>query len=329
MDEARRRLLRLLGGLAAALSFGSVSGQTGRAPKVVGWLSPITAENQKAMLDLFIARLKELGHAEGRDFRIEARWAAGSTERLAPLAKELVALRPAVIVTSGTAAVGALKKQTAVVPIVFATGGDPVQSGFAASLARPGGNITGVTLRAGINAKLFGLVREALPGSRRVVLLTHESDPIAARIVDNFTRAAPALRYELSIVGVKQAEDFERAFAQAAKHKAQAVVAPQFSLFFPHIGRIAALAVAGRVPLFSTIDGSARAGGLMSYSGDLRENFRSAAGLVDKILRGTKPGDLAVEQPDRFNLVVNLRTARAIGIKIPQPVLARADEVIE
>jgi putative ABC transport system substrate-binding protein len=211
---------------------------------------------------------------------------------------------------------------------VFVTAGAPVEQGFVKSLARPGGNITGASNR-GMGGKLLELIRECLPDARRIALLSHETDPVSKLNTNAYLKSAAASGHEVSVIWVKNATDFERAFAQAVARKAEAVILPPLSLFFVHPKALAELAHGVRMPLFSEMRTSTVAGGLVSYHLDFAENYRRAASLVDRILRGAKPGDLPVEQPDRFVLTVNLRTAKALGIRIPQSVLLRADEVIQ
>jgi len=324
----KRRTLLVVSGSWAALAAARAFGQAAPgAPKLIGWLSPAAPENQ--FHDIFVAKLKELGHVEGRGIRIERRGANGDPAQLRPLARELLALKPAVIVTYGTAAVAAVKAETATVPVVFAAHGDPVGAGLAASVARPGGNVTGVMLRAETNLKLLEQVREAVPGAKRVALLTHEGDPASTRQEAGYARSAKALRYELSVVRVAGPEDLERAIAQALKDKAQALLLPPLTMFFVHQKKIAVLSLAAQLPLFSAVARAAASGALLSYANDLTENFRGTARLVDKILRGANPGELAIEQPDRYELAINLRTAKALGLRIPQAMLLRANEVIE
>ncbi len=312
---------------AAALALPAPASAHGARHRI-GFLGDTTAERTKGLLAVFKARLAELGHAEGRDFALEERYSEGKPERLAALAREFVMMKPAVIVTGGSAAIATLQKATSTVPIVFVTAGAPVEQGFVKSLARPGGNITGASVR-GLAGKLFELIRECLPASRRVAVLEHEADPVAKRNADFHLGRAASTGHEAVVVWVKDAADFERAFAQAVALKAEAVIVPPLSLFFVHPKPLAGLAREARLPVFSEMRASTVSGGLVSYHADLAENYRRAASLVDRILRGAKPGELPVEQPDRFVLTVNLQTARALGIRIPQSVLLRADEVIE
>ena len=319
--------------LIAASAWGALAATRARAqakkPRLIGWLSPFTKENQKDVLRDFSSDLARLGQVEGRDYVIEGRWTGGSVEPLPALARELVALGPALIVTAGTAAIAALKAASDKVPVVFLGVGDPVAAGFVASLARPGGNITGVMLRPELGGKLFDLMRETLPAVRRVALLEHEGDPATSRISVLFRRTASALQYDLLAVRVTRIENIDRAFVEAVNGKCGAMIVPQQSLFLNHAQRIGELSVKSRIPVFSTWRAFTEAGGLLSYSAPLREMTARGAALVDKILRGVSPAELAVEQPDRYTLVINGRTARSLGIKLPQSVLISADEVIE
>ena len=294
----------------------------------IAFLGDTTAERTRGLLKIFKARLVELGHVEGRDFAIEERYSEGKPERLGPLAREVVATKPSVIVTAGSAAIAALQKATTSIPIVFWSGGALVEQGFVKSLARPGGNITGASVR-GMGDATLQLIRDCLPAARRIALLAYQPDPVARRNANDYLKSPAGSRYEMSVVWAKDAADFERAFAEIVALKADAVILPPLSAFFDHAAALAGLAQQARVPLFTSIRTAAAAGGLVSYSPDYLENFRRAAGLVDRILRGAKPGELPVEQPDRFVLTVNLRTAKTLGITIPQSVMLRADEVIQ
>ena len=282
--------------LLSARAFGQTSG----APKLIGWLSPFTPETQ--YYDMLISGLKELGHVAGRGISIERRWANGDPALLRPLARELLALRPAVILTVGTVAVAALKAETATVPVVFAGHGDPVGSGVAASLARPGGNVTGVMLRAETNLKVLEQVREAVPGAKRVALLTHDGDPAAKAPGGGLCpeREGASLRAEHR--AHRRAEDIERAVAQALRDKAQALLLPPQSMFYAHQKKIAELALTAQLPLFSTIWQAAASGALLAYAQDLKENFRRAAVLVDKILRGANRASWRSSSPTATSL---------------------------
>jgi len=302
--------------------------QPAATPRRIGWLTPTSLEQDKSIIDAFRAKLKELGRIEGRDYEIAIREYGGRPDRLPALVQEILSLRPAVIVTAGSAPIAAFQKATRSIPIVFGTAADVVEQGFVASLAHPGGNITGVTLRTEIFGKVIQLVRETLPFARRIVVLEHEEDPVAKRMTRNFLDTTSGLDFETSVVRVKQLDDFERAFAEIARIKPDALITSQLTLFVANGEKLADLAVKARVPLFSP-GRFAEQGGLLSYSSESTENYRRAAELVDKIFNGAKPGDLPVEQPDRYSLIVNLRTARTLGIAVPQSILARADQVIE
>lgn len=323
----RRDLLLASGAWASLAATGA--GAQARSPRVIGWFSVFTRESQKDVMHAFGVHLARLGHLEGRDFVFEGRWSDGRVDTLPALARELVAMKPAVLVTAGTAAIEALKGETSTIPIVFMSAGDPVLSGFVASLARPGGNITGAMLRTEIQTKLFELVREILPAARRIALLEHDRDPIARRLHDSFVAAALALRYELHAIPIADIGGIEGAFGAAENAKAEAMIVPQLSLFLIHAQAVGALALKSRIPLFSTWRGFTAGGGLLSYYSDFREALSRTAAITDKILRGANPAGIPVEQPDRYTLVVNMKTAAALGIKLPQPVLIRADEVIE
>jgi len=322
----RRDTLRALAALGAFPALARAQG--GRPKHRIAFLGDATAELHKSLLATFKATLAELGHAEGRDFVLDGRYSEGKPERFEMLAQELLATKPSVIVASGSAAVVTLQKATRSIPIVFVVAGAPVEQGLVKSLARPGGNITGASLR-GIVGKTLELVREFLPDARRVAILVHEADPAARRMADEHVRSAVASGHEISIVWVKDAAGFEQAFADVVARRAEALILPQLSLSISHAETLAGLARKARIPTFAPTPRALAAGALASYTADLPENYRRAARLVDKILRGANPGDLPVEQPDRFVLRINLGTAKAFGIKIPQSVLIRANEVIE
>ena len=323
----RRELIAASGALsvlAAARSFA----QAPKAPRRIGWLMPGSPDSFKPLVDAFTAKLKELGYVEGRDFVIEFRFSEGRFEVLTPLARELIALKPDVIVTATPQAIEAFKHETKSIPIVFGAAGNVVERGLVASLARPGGNITGVTLRTEIFPKIVQLIRETLPSARRVAVLEQEGDASGPRSSEDYRQPALAMGFQLSIVRVKREEDFERAFAEMSRGKAEALIVPQTGLFSLHVKAIGEGALKARLPIYSP-GRFVRFGGLLSYNSSALENYRRAAVMVDKIFKGVKPADIPVEEPDRFSLVINLKTAKALGIVIPQSVLLRADEVIE
>jgi putative ABC transport system substrate-binding protein len=301
-----------------------------QAPRRIAFLSPSTREFGRPLLDAFRAALKDLGYVEGRDLTIEIRWSEGQTERLPALARELVALKPEVLLTATSLGAAAIKQATSSVPVVFVATGDPVGHGFVASLARPGGNMTGIAYRREFYGKLADLVRESLPEARRIAVLDLESYPSRDRdSAERFFRSVfPTPPFEMRIFRINRAEEIETSFKRIRESKADLVWAMVHGMLVSNAGKIGALALQARLPVVGARRVFAEAG-LLSYDNDVREEYRRAAVYVDKILKGAKPADLAVEQLDRFQLVINLRTARALGIKIPQSVLLQATEVIE
>ena len=278
----------------------------------------------------FQERMRELGYVEGQNVVFEQRWGQGQIGRLPALAGDLVRLQVNVIVTGGGAAALAARKATSAIPIVMATGPDPVALGLVSSLGRPGGNLTGVTsVSSELSGKRLELTKELIPRVSRVALLSDPANPVSPLTLRDTERAAKSLGIAVQDAGVRSADDLEAAFSAMAKSRTEAVIVVQGPSMFPERRRVAALAVRHRLP---TVVGSreyAEAGGLMSYGTDYPDLFRRAAGYVDRILRGARPADLPVEQPTKFELVINLRTAKALGLTIPQSVLIRADEVIQ
>jgi putative ABC transport system substrate-binding protein len=319
----------LLASCALVLASTRARAQSGKPPRRIAILSPSTREFSRPLIEAFRAALKELGYVEGRDLVLEIRWSEGATERLPTLARELVALKPEVLVTATTAGVSAASKATSTVPVVFVVLGNP--EGFVKSLSHPGGNMTGTVFRgASFVEKLAELVRESLPRAKRIALLDDGNDPSIEKTREFITRTFTALGMELTaFVPVMRAEDLAQAFAAIKKHNCEVVFAIPRGLLVSNARKLGELALQARLPLVGARRAFAEAGGLLSYDNDPREDYRRAAVFVDKILKGAKPGDLPAEQPDRFQLVVNLRTAKTLGIKIPQPVMLRATEVIE
>jgi putative ABC transport system substrate-binding protein len=295
----------------------------------IAYLHPGTEAGGSAIFEVFRIEMKTLGYIEGRDISIETHWAEGQIERLTTLALEVVARNPAVIVTSSSAAVAALKKATAVIPIVFATAANPVEQGFVSSLRRPSGNITGVTLHLEVEAKRVEIIREALPAAQRLGVLVHEPDPTNKFILELTELAAKRLKFDLVVVRVARPDDFERAFMELVARKADALSVPTLTFLVNNRKQIIERARSARLPLFGSHYQWAEDGGVLFYGTRQEENYRRAAALVDKILRGAKPGDLPVEQPERFELVVNMKTAKAIGVKLSTTTMLRATKVIE
>jgi putative ABC transport system substrate-binding protein len=277
----------------------------------------------------FRQQLRELGYVEGQNVAFEARFASGRFERLPALAQELVRLKVAVIVTSGTVAAQAAKRATSTIPIVMGTGSSE-DMGLVASLARPGGNITGVTTVAvGLTGKRFEILREVFPKMSRLAVLWHRDNPASALAVRELETAARSSKVALQVLGVKSVDELTGAFSAMAQKRARALFVIADPLFFPERRRISDLAIKHHLPSVSGMSEYVEAGGVLSYGPSYSDLFRRAAVYVDKILKGAKPGDLPVEQPMNFELVINLKTARALGVTIPPAILLRTDRVIE
>ncbi len=310
--------------LAAPLAAGA---QPARKVARVGFLTNIAIPVD--LLAAFREGLRELGYREGQNLVVEYRSAEGRYERLLDLAAELVRLDVDVIVAGGTPAPIAARRATSTIPIVITNHGDPVGSGLVASLARPGGNVTGLSI---VTPELFGkhlqLLKEAVPRISRVAVLSNPSNPIHGRMSREAEAAARSVDVQLRILEARAPSDLARAFSAMTRQKAGALIILGDAMFFEQRRRIAESALGSRLPAMAAQREFAEAGSLMAYGANLRENVRRAATYVDKILKGAKPADLPVEQPTKFELVVNLRTAKALGLTIPPSVLLRADEVI-
>jgi ABC-type uncharacterized transport system substrate-binding protein len=322
----RRDFITLVGGAVATWPLVARAQQAGRLP-TVGFLG-VDALVWGPWTAAFVGRLRELGWIEGRTIAIEYRWAEGRPERYAEFAAEFVRLKVDVIVTFGTA-VPTVKRATTVIPIVFAVAQDPIGGGLVTNLARPGGNVTGLSLQAtDVAGKRLQLLREIMPQLRRLAIMVDFNAPQSVLEMGEVQAAARALGIEVAPLPIHRAEDIAPAF-DALKAKADALYVVTNALTNSNRTRIITLALNARLPtIFSTRD-LVQAGGLMSYGADYSAQFRHAAEYVDKILRGTKPGDLPVEQPTKFDLAINLTTAKALGLNIPPAFLANADEVIE
>ena len=282
--------------------------------------------------DAFRQGLRDLGYVEGRNLVIEYRDAGGKPERLAASAAELVALNVDVIVSPGTLASLAAKRATATIPIVVPTIGDPVADGLVKSLAQPGGNVTGLSnLTNDLIGKCMQLLKEAVPGATRVAVLTHPGSATAKTDKDFATRAQAAgrsLGFVVQLIDAGRPVDLDRAFAEMSRWRATALVVMPYATLLQERARIVALAAKQRLPAVYAYRENVVAGGLMSYGADLADQFRRSAAYVDRILKGAKPADLPVEQPTKFELIINLKTAKALGLTIPQTLLLRADEII-
>jgi putative ABC transport system substrate-binding protein len=275
-----------------------------------------------------VQRLNELGWIEGRTATIVYRWAEGRPERYTEIAAEFVRLKVDVIVSSGTAVVAA-KQVTSVIPIVFAVATDPLGSGLVANLARPGGNVTGLSsLTSDLFGKRLETLREAVPGLRRLAIMGNVGYPGTVQELDEVQAAARTLKFEVATLGIRRAEDIAPAF-EAIRSGADALYVCTESLVAANRVRIVVLALGARLPTIYGEQTHVEAGGLMSYGANVSDLFRRAGDFVDKILRGAKPAGLPVEQPTKFDLVINLITATALGLTIPPTLLARADKVIE
>jgi putative ABC transport system substrate-binding protein len=283
-----------------------------------------------ARVEAFRQRLREHGYVEGKNIVIEYRYAEGKLERLPDLAAELVRLKVDVIVTAAGPAISAAKKASATIPIVFATAADPVGSGYVSSLARPGGNITGLSLMApDLDGKRLELLKEAFPKVARVAFLWNSGGIRGNLSLTEMEAVAKALGLKLQSLPVRSLDDFESAFAQAKREGAQALITSVNPLIANQQRQVLDFAAKNRLPAMYPFSEFAEAGGLMSYGPNITDLFRRAADFVDKILKGTKPADLPVEQPTKFEFLVNLKTAKQIGMTIPQKVMARADKVIK
>jgi putative ABC transport system substrate-binding protein len=324
----RRQFLAMLGGAAAAWPFVARAQQAGKLP-TIGFFGAATPSAWRHRVASFVQRLRELGWIEGRTIAIDYRWADGRTGRLAEIAAEFARLKVDVIVTAGTPSTIAVKQATSVTPIVFAVAGDPVANGLVASLAKPGGNVTGFsTQQSDLTGKRLELLREMVPGLRRVAVLVNMGNPQNVLERDEVGATARTLGLEVFTLEIRRAEDIAPAF-ETLKGRAEALYIPPDPTVITHLIRINMLALGARLP---TIHGSqeyVEAGGLMSYGPNFPDLYRRAGDLVDKILRGAKPADIPVEQPTKFDLVINLTTAKVIGLEVPPTLLARADEVIE
>jgi putative tryptophan/tyrosine transport system substrate-binding protein len=297
----------------------------------IGALFPSNPSAAAHLLEAFRQGMRELGYVEGKTVVLELRYGESRAERISELARELVGLKVDVIVTATDVAIAAVKRETQTIPIVMANSTDPVGTGFVASLARPGGNVTGNSrMSPELSGKRLELLREVVLGLSRVAFLWNPDVRGAVLDYNQTEGAARSLGLQLQSVEVARAEDFDRAFSAVTKERAQAFIMPPGNpVAFPNRGRIASFAQKNRLPSMYGQEEYVDAGGLMSYGPNNTDLLRRAATYVDKILKGTKPGDLPVEQPMKFEFVINLNTAKQIGLTIPPNVLARATKVIK
>ena len=326
----RRAFIAALGG-AAAWPLVARAQQPERVRRI-GVLMNLAADDPEgqARLAAFVQGLRQLGWIDDRNVRIDTRWGGGDAERMRGYAAELAALAPDVILASGASSVGPLQQATRTVPIVFAQVTDPVGAGFAESLARPGGNATGFTQSEyGISGKWLELLKQIVPGVMQVGVLRDPTVPTALGQFAAIQAVAPSFGVELSPLGVRDARDIERAVMAFARESNRALIVVGGPLAIAHRDLIITLAARHRLPAVYPYRFYVIGGGLISYGQDTIDPFRRAAGYVDRILKGEKPADLPVQAPTKYELVINLKTAKALGLEVPPSLLARADEVIE
>jgi putative ABC transport system substrate-binding protein len=328
LHVTRREVITLLGGAAAAWPLAARAQQS--SPALIGFLNAASATAFKRQIDAFRDALRDLGHVEGRNVTFEYRFADGYLDRLAALAAELVRLNPKVIVSSAVPANLAIAKATSTIPIVIATGADPVRFGLVKSLSHPGGNVTGLANFAEqLASKQIDLMHELLPRLERLAALVNVTNPLHVPQWHETQAAAAQAAIALVPFEFRSPDQLEEAFAKFARERADALLIPPDVTFITHGRRIASLALGARLPTILFVRRSVEDGGLMSYGPDPTENYRRAATYVDKILKGARSQDLPIERPTKIELVINLKTAKSLGLDVPPTLLARADEVIE
>jgi putative ABC transport system substrate-binding protein len=326
----RRKFITLVGAAAATWPIAARAQQPGKFARI-GYLGTSLPSLEKPFIDAFLKRLRELGYVEGETIVIEYRWAEGQDERLPDLAAELVRTKPDVIVTTGTPGTLAAKQATSSIPIVFASSGNPINTGLVPSLARPGGNVTGFTISGPeLEGRRLQLLKDAVPALARLTVLWNSANPGNIDFFQLVQAAAAALALKLGpVTDVRRIDDFNAAFSAiaAARPDAMIVLADRFLL--AHRAEIVNFASTNRLPTMYAYRAYVDAGGLMSYAPSDLDQFRRTAEYVDRILKGAKPADLPVQEPTKFELVINLKTAKALALTIPQALLSTADELIE
>jgi putative ABC transport system substrate-binding protein len=330
----RREFITLLGG-TVAVPFATPLAARAQQPermRRIGMLIPTAADDPavQARVAAFLQAMQQLGWADGRNVRIDYRWGAVDADRIRRHAAELVALAPDVILANGGSTIGPLQQATRNVPIVFVLVIDPVGNGFVDSLARPGGNTTGFTLfEYGLSGKWLELLKEIAPGVTRAAVLRDPANPVAGGQLGAIQAVAPSFGVEVSTVGLRDAAEIERAVTAFARGPNDGLIVLGGPLTALHRELIFTLAVRHKLPAVYVDRSYVAGGGLISYGTDQVDQYRRAAGYVDRILKGEKPADLPVQAPTKYELVINLKTATALGLAVPATVLARADEVIE
>ena len=332
--STRRQVVLAIGAGALAAPLALLAQQPAPGTHRIGFLAPrsrSTASRPDVYYDAFVQGMRDRGYVEGKNLVIEWRFAEGKYERMPDMAADLVSMKVEVIVVDGTPAVRAAQNATRAIPIVAAIVADPVGSGFAASLGRPGGNITGLSsISVELISKEFELLKAVLPRLSRVAVFTNPGASQHVNLLKNLQAVARQFGVAIVPVSARSTEEIERGFATVKRERAEAVILAAEPFFTGQMHQIAALATKHRLASVYTVSpGYAKAGGLISYGADNLEYFHRAAGLVDKIFRGAKPSELPFEQPTKIHLAINRKTAKAIGITIPQELLLRADEVIE
>jgi putative ABC transport system substrate-binding protein len=325
----RRAFLRIVPCALLASPLAVKAQQTGKVYRI-GFLGNSTAALEANLVGPFREGLRELGYVEGRNVQIEYRWGEGKYERFPELVAELVALKVDVLVTAGTPAALAVKRATTTIPLVMVAVGDPVGTGLVASLARPGGSMTGLTsIAPDLEGKRLELLREAVPKLSRVSVIWNPANPFHVTAEKEARSAAQVLQMKVHSVGVRTAQELDPAFVAIVKERPGAFIVLADRIFLHNRGRIVDFAARNRLPAVYAYRELVEAGGLMSFGPNYADMHRRAATFVDKILKGAKPADLPVEQPTKFELLINLKTARALGLTIPPSLLARADQVTQ
>ncbi len=325
----RRKLVIALGASALAAPFASFAQQQGKVGRI-GFLSPYRSDNNPRF-EVFKQQLRDLGHVEGKTITIDFLSAEGKYDRLPALAAELVRRNVDVILADGgTPATTAARNAARTIPVVFAILSDPVGQGFVTSLARPGGNVTGISNQHPDTAvKSLALLKEAVPSAKRVAILSNPTNSSLPQVIQDMQAAARKLRLDITVVNAGAPAEFEKAFAEIARDRPDGMVILSDAMFVSEAARLTTLAAKHRLPTMGGNIDIPESGGLMSYGANRLDMIRRAAVLVDKILKGAKPADLPVEQPTKFELVVNMRTAKDLGLKIPNSILVQATKVIQ